>query len=41
MAATLTSAGELTYASFPIDKVETDADGDLIVYGKASDGSID
>ena len=41
MAATLTAAGELTYASFPIDKVETDADGDLIVYGKASDGSID
>ena len=41
MAATLTSAGELTYASFPIDKVETDADGDLIVYGKASDGSVD
>ena len=41
MAATLTDAGELTYASFPIDKVETDADGDLIVFGKASDGSID
>ena len=41
MAATMTGAGELTYASFPIDKVETDADGDLIVYGKASDGSID
>jgi hypothetical protein len=41
VAATLTGAGELTYASFPIDKVETDADGDLIVYGKASDGSID
>ena len=37
----MTGAGELTYASFPIDKVETDADGDLIVYGKASDGSID
>ena len=41
MAATIAGAGELTYASFPIDKVETDADGDLIVYGKASDGSID
>ena len=41
MAATLTGAGDLLYASFPIDKVETDADGDLIVYGKASDGSID
>ncbi len=41
MAATLTSSGELTYASFPIDKIETDADGDLIVYGKASDGGLD
>ena len=41
MAATLTGAGELLYASFPIDKVETDADGDLIVFGKASDGSVD
>jgi len=41
VAATLTGAGDLLYASFPIDKVETDADGDLIVYGKASDGSID
>ena len=41
MAATLTGSGELLYASFPIDKVETDADGDLIVFGKASDGSVD
>ena len=41
VAATLTGSGELLYASFPIDKVETDADGDLIVFGKASDGSVD
>ena len=41
MAATLTGSGDLLYASFPIDKVETDADGDLIVFGKASDGSVD
>ncbi len=41
MAATLTDAGTLTYASFPIEKTETNADGDLVVYGKASDGSID
>lgn len=41
MAATLTDNGQLTYASFPIDKTETTADGDLMVYGKASDGSID
>ena len=43
MAATLTDTGELTttFASFPIDKTETTADGDLMVYGKASDGSID
>lgn len=41
MAATLTDAGQLTFASFPIDKTETTPDGDLMVYGKASDGSID
>lgn len=41
MAATLTDTGQLTYASFPIDKTETTPDGDLMVYGKASDGSID
>ena len=41
MAATLTDAGELTYVSFPITKTETTDDGDLIVYGKASDGSVD
>ena len=26
---------------FPIEKMETDADGDLVVYGKASDGGLD
>src|ERR1700691_6464733 len=41
VAATLTGSGELLYASFPIEKVETDADGDLIVFGRASDGSVD
>lgn len=41
MAATLTESGELTYVSFPIDKTETDADGNLYVYGKATDGSVD
>ena len=41
MAATLTAENELTYVSFPIEKFETTDDGDLIVYGKATDGSID
>lgn len=41
MAATLTDSGELTYVSFPISKMETNEDGDLVVYGKASDGAID
>lgn len=41
MAVTLTDAGEITYASFPIDKMETTPDGDLVVYGKATDGSVD
>lgn len=41
MAITLTDQGDLTYASFPISKFETDEDGDLIVHGKASDGGID
>jgi hypothetical protein len=39
MAPTLTE--DVTYVSFPIEKWETDADGDLIVYGKATDGSLD
>lgn len=41
MAATLTDSGELTYFSFPIDKTERTADGDLLVYGRATDGSVD
>lgn len=41
MAATLTDSGELTYASFGIEKVETDPDGDIIVFGKCSDGGLD
>lgn len=42
MAATLTSSSnELTFISFPIEKVETTPDGDLLVYGKATDGSVD
>jgi hypothetical protein len=41
-AATLTRNGELTYLSFPIEKTETDpATGDVYVYGKATDGSLD
>jgi len=35
------AADELTYVSFPISKFEKDADGDLVVYGKATDGSVD
>lgn len=41
MATTLTNDSEILYASFPIEKTETDANGDLIVFGKASDGGID
>jgi hypothetical protein len=41
MAATLTPDGEVTYVSFPIAKMETTADGDVIVYGKATDGIVD
>lgn len=43
MAATLTGSGETTttYFSFPIEKMETTDDGDLLVYGKATDGSVD
>ena len=41
MAATLTDAGELTFVSFPIEKTETTEDGDLVVFGKATDGSVD
>lgn len=41
MAATLTTDGELTRFSFPIEKVEETGDGGVIVYGKATDGSVD
>lgn len=41
MAATLTGSGELTYLSFPIEKTEKTPDGDVVVYGKATDGSVD
>lgn len=41
MAATLTPEGEVTYVSFPISKTETTPDGDVIVYGKATDGIVD
>ena len=41
MAVTLTQDGEWTFASFPIEKMETDANGDLYVYGKATDGAVD
>jgi len=41
VAATLTAEQELTYASFPIEKVEHTADGDLLVFGKATDGTVD
>lgn len=41
MAATLTQGGELTYLSFPIEKMEEDEHGNVYVYGKATDGSVD
>jgi hypothetical protein len=41
VAATLTGSGELTTISFPIEKTEETPDGNLIVYGKATDGSVD
>jgi hypothetical protein len=44
VAATLTADAELTataWASFPIEKIETTPDGDLYVWGKATDGSVD
>lgn len=41
MAVTLTQGGELIFASFPIEKMETDANGDIYVYGKATDGAVD
>jgi hypothetical protein len=41
VATTLTDSGELTYVSFGIEKVESTPDGDLMVYGRATDGSVD
>ena len=45
MATSLTEPGstevESLHFSFPISKMETDADGDLIVKGVATDGSVD
>ncbi len=43
MAAILTRSGELVteFFSFPIQKVEEDANGDVMVWGKATDGSLD
>lgn len=43
MAATLTPHSELTFMSFPLEKSKTEitADGDVIVYGKATDGIVD
>jgi phage head maturation protease len=36
-----TTTDDLKYVSFPIIKSEEDAEGNLIVYGKATDGSVD
>jgi hypothetical protein len=36
-----TAISELTYVSFPITKFSKDENGDLIVTGKATDGSVD
>jgi len=41
VAATLTADQELVYASFPISKTEELPDGNLLVYGKATDGTVD
>ena len=41
MADVLTPGSEMTYVSFPISKMEETADGDLIVWGKATDGTLD
>jgi hypothetical protein len=37
----LTAGNELTYASFPIERVEQTADGHVMVWGKATDDSVD
>lgn len=36
-----TTADELTYVSFPITKFEEDSDGNLVVEGVVTDGSVD
>lgn len=36
-----TATTDLTYISFPIVKFEKNDEGDLVVYGKATDGSVD
>src|SRR5258707_15319111 len=41
MATALTDTGAPTYISFPIAKTEETPDGDVIVYGKATDGIVD
>lgn len=45
MATTLTAPAtesvDLVHLAFPIVKFEKDANGDLVVYGKATDGSVD
>src|SRR5258706_11841864 len=40
MANILGKDNDLTYVSFPIVKVEKTDDGDLLVWGKATDGSV-
>jgi hypothetical protein len=35
------ATSQLTYLSFPVEKFERTDDGDLLVYGKATDGSLD
>lgn len=37
----LTGDGELTYVSIPFEKVEQDSNGDVLIWGKATDGSVD
>lgn len=41
MAATITPDGELTYVSMPIEKMEETEDGNIIVYGKCTDDTLD
>ncbi len=41
MAVTLTPDNDLLFYSFPIEKQEETADGDVLVWGKATDGSLD